>query len=454
MQNQTRRSPRLGAFVLPGRFASALLPLAVLAAPLAQAEESVSNNAPVAARPQGLAFQGLPIINYNSDEGVGYGALAQLVDRGDGTQEPYRMSVIAQFFQTTRGISSHYISVDAPRAFGSEWRLGGKIRYGVDLYAPYYGVGNESGYDADFGGCDDRDALASDPDACPGNPEFRGLRYYSYKEHSFPETELNLRRTLSGPWKLFLGHRFQMNQVRARYAAEELGQSTISRLEEDAYAGRIRGFNPDAENVSYGRTSELQVALQYDERDQEASTTRGMFHELAVRGAAQALGGMYNYAGATLNLRFFQPIPVMEGRPIVVAVRGIGDVLTGEVPFFRLASFGGISGGEGLGGVGSVRGILKNRAQGAVKVMGNAELRWMPLAFDAGSQHFDVGAVGFVDAGRVWSDLKLADGGGLTAGAGGGLRVAWNREFVVRVDYARGITDPTTGLYIEFGQSF
>jgi hypothetical protein len=42
----------------------------------------------------------------------------------------------------------------------------------------------------------------------------------------------------------------------------------------------------------------------------------------------------------------------------------------------------------------------------------------------------------------------------MKASSGGGLRVVWNDVFVIRADYGVGITDPTTGFYLELGQIF
>jgi outer membrane protein assembly factor BamA len=420
-----------------------LLP-AVLAAPGAQAEGE---------KPTGWALQGLPIVGYNSDEGFGLGVKLLLLDRADGTYEPYRYSIWLQLFQTTGGISSHVLDFDAPNAFGTEWRLGGRLRYGFDKFAPYYGLGNTTEYQPELSDCDDRVALQANPDLCPGNPEFRGLRYYTYQLGTFPEIELNVRRALFGPWKIFAGYRFRLNELRAHYTGEDLGQTGDSRLIEDARGGLLTGLDGSVVDPVSVRLSEVVLAVQFDLRDQETSATDGMFHELAARVGSRFIGSQYDYWGVTVHLRYYRSIPFME-RPPVLAFRLLGDVLGGEVPVFRLPTFGGLNGKDGLGGSTSIRGILKNRIQGAVKLLGNAELRWIPFAFEVWKQRFELGGVAFFDTGRVWSDLRFLDGGGLSSGVGGGLRVVWNREFVVRVDYGVGLSDPTRGFYIEFHQMF
>jgi hypothetical protein len=406
-----------------------------------------------APRPKGWALQGLPILNYNVDEGLGYGTLLMLVDRADGNREPYRYSLFLQLFWTTRSLSAHKLTFDAPDFLQSRWRLGVDVLVGRGKFTPYYGLGNTSRYVPELGTCEDRDALAGNPDVCPGNASFRGLRYYTYDQENLPRLSVDVRRALGGPWRLLLGYRFRWEQVRARYSAEDLGQSGDSKLIEDAAAGLLVGYDGRSADPIPFRSAELTAGIQYDTRDIEAAPTRGLYHELSVRGASGALGSAFDYWGATLHARAWHTL-VPGYRRLVVGGRGLLDAMGGDVPFIRLSSFGGLDGKDGIGGVYSARGIPKNRFQGPVKLLLNAELRWTPFSVRPWGQEFDFTLVGFVDSGRAWSDLHLRDAGGLKASAGGGLHIAWNREFLIRADYGAGLTEEGTGFYLEFGQLF
>ena len=101
----------------------------------------------------GWGVQGLPLINYNSDEGLGYGARLLLVDSGDGTQRPYRHALLAQFFQTTVGVAIHRLSLDAPRLFDSPWRLVLDVALLNDRFSPYYGPVEQTAYTPTFNAC-------------------------------------------------------------------------------------------------------------------------------------------------------------------------------------------------------------------------------------------------------------------------------------------------------------
>lgn len=405
-------------------------------------------------RPTGWALQGLPIVNYNTDLGLGYGAQVMLVDRADGTYDPYRALISLQIYFTTANIFSHRLVVDLPRLLHTPWRLDVDFRYSQFKFNPYYGLGNQSEYVPAQSSCEDRGALAANPDECPGNPEFLGLRYHSYDVRSLPRLFVNLRYELSPEWMFFTGYRLRLEQVYLGYTApEDLGQSRPSLLAEDMAAGLLPGFANRLADPLWLRTSEVVVGLLYDTRDIEASPTRGMYHELTLRGAAGFMGSQFNYWGGFLNSRVYLPVVPGYAR-LVAALRGLVDITVGEVPFTLFPVFGGLQTGEAIGGRDSVRGVLRNRYQGPAKVVLNGELRWTPLTLLPWNQQFDIGFVAFVDAGRVWRDLSFTDGGGFTSGAGGGLRIAWNREFIVRLDLGVGLTEPTTGFYLEFNQVF
>lgn len=406
-----------------------------------------------AARPTGWVVQGLPLINFNTDSGVGYGAQVVAVDRADGTWRPWRASITLMYWATTADIFNHSLAVDFPRALGTKWRVGAEVQVSRHRFNPWYGLGNASAYDRTSDQCEDRAGLATNPDVCGTNPGFRGLRYYQYDLFGLPRLHLNLRRPLGDAWQLFLGYRLRLESVRLHYDAGELGQTQDSQLVQDALAGRVAGLDGTQPGLQSQRTSELTAGIQYDTREPEAVPSAGMFHELAVRGASRVLGSEFDYWGATLHARAWLPVGGPQTR-LVAALRGLADVSGGEVPVTMLSRFGGLDSREGLGGTSSGRGILRNRYQGPVKVLATAELRWLPLEVHPLGQRFDFGGVCFADAGRVWSDLSFSEGGGLKASAGGGLRVVWNQVMVIRVDYGVGLTEPSTGFYLEMGSSF
>ena len=96
--------------------------------------------------------------------------------------------------------------------------------------------------------------------------------------------------------------------------------------------------------------------------------------------------------------------------------------------------------------------MLADRLQGNVKLLINSELRWRFWS----TAHFDFSAVAALDAGRVWREIGSADPGPMRLGGATGVRIAWNKTFVVRFDYGIGISEPFAdgNLYITFDEVF
>jgi hypothetical protein len=442
------------------RWRGAVMAGVLLAAPaLGQQEELVAPVAPYQVEPElfrsslerGLKVGAIPIFSYSTDEGFGFGAIATLTQFGEGQKYPYVYELNAQIFLSTKGVQSDYVTLDLPEVFGPLYRLQVGLAFSRQLYSQYYGVGNASVYVPAFDTCDTEPTQGSTQ--CTGNPVFRGLRYYRFDELDLPSFRISLQRSLGGPWRIFGGYRFRYTRIQVLYPPDQQG-TTQSKLLTDARAGLLSGYNGqgDPSQPFWLRYGEIAFGAAYDSRDNEFAPVKGMFHDLSARTWLHALGGQFDGWGMNLTLRFYAPvIPCYPG--LVFALRLMGDVMDGEVPFYMLASTGGlIALDDVLGGSDSIRGLLRNRFQGNVKVLGNAELRWRfvrvwELEFEA--------AAG-LDAGRVWYQLGRSDGGGLKLGSAVGLRIAWSHHFVIRFDYGIGITEPYANgyVYIETGELF
>jgi outer membrane protein assembly factor BamA len=199
-----------------------------------------------------------------------------------------------------------------------------------------------------------------------------------------------------------------------------------------------------------GFLTELSAEVAYDSRDSEASPTTGLFAEFLARGGQ--LSGTHAYGGFALVARkYVSPF----GTPaLTVATRFDLDTLFGEVPFTRLGTFAGRPPLAGIGGSQSLRGIPRYLYIGKIKALGNVELRSRLHRFHPGDHTLDVIVAGFVDVGRVWSGNAESDRlWHIHGAAGGGFRIGWEEDYVVRFDYARS-RDGQSGMYIDFSQAF
>src|SRR3954462_8597055 len=104
---------------------------------------TLAAQAPQAPAPRGHETIALPVLNFNSDEGVGYGALLQVYDYGAGVR-PYRYTIQPTLLFTTKGRRDFTVFFDAPSVMGSGWRLDAFLGREQELAAPYYGLGNDA----------------------------------------------------------------------------------------------------------------------------------------------------------------------------------------------------------------------------------------------------------------------------------------------------------------------
>ncbi len=356
----------------------------------------------------GFSIGGFPIINYNSDNGVGLGAGIAMFDYGDGI-EPYRHAIYVNGFVTTKWVQNHAIDWYAPRLGGTGLDLRLKVQFRRQIDTHYFGIGNTTRNDR--GLCKKSSA------------RFISRRYYQFM-HSTPEVLLQLKYPLIGALSLLTGYSF-------RYG--------IHRTYRDSLLDAERPVGWDG-----GVTSMLHAGLVFDTRNRPTDTYRGHWIELITRTNLRVFGAATDFFGVTLaDHHYFNPVG-----DLVLANRLLVDVLVGDAPLSELSRFGDTSNTEGLGGAWSLRGYTTRRFIGKVKVVVNPEIRYRFLTWHWWGQRLDLGGVGFFDFGRVWKDLS-GDGPDARVhwAGGGGLRLVWNENFLARFEVGASVEG--YGIYIE-----
>src|SRR5262245_40870545 len=96
---------------------------------------------------RGVEISGIPALNFDADEGLGYGVILQLY-RYDGNAATYRWTVQPTVFLTTEGRRDYTVFFDAPSRPEHPWRITGFAGREQQLATPYYGLGNATGYDS------------------------------------------------------------------------------------------------------------------------------------------------------------------------------------------------------------------------------------------------------------------------------------------------------------------
>ncbi len=368
--------------------------------------------------PRGMQLSVLPALNYDSDEGFGYGVTGGIYQYGAGDRSPYVWSFEPIVFFTTEGRRAVSAIFDAPFVFGGVGRLTIFSAFEQDCCLPYYGLGN---------------ATARDPALASADP---GPNFYSY----------NRKR-----WSLVADFQWRVRphlRMLTGFAAHHnTGTSRDPNTLFGAEAGSGAIPASDLSAVSLGP----KIGFVIDTRDHERDPHRGVWVDGLIWQAATALGSDHNFTRLTGTVRGYVPL----GTRLTAAARILGEHVAGSMPVTILTDMGSsFQDFAGVGGSKSVRGVFRNRFLGETRFLLNLELRWRGRTFSAVGQRWRPGVVGFVDAGRVW-DSAGASGSdpGLNWGRGGGLRLTWGDSFIIRADVAHG-SEAGVQTYLALGHLF
>jgi outer membrane protein assembly factor BamA len=370
-----------------------------------------------AQRPAAVEVSGIPALNFDADEGLGYGAILALYKYEPGSTT-YRWTVQPTLFMTTRGRRDYTLFFDSPSTDTRPWRVTAYAGREQQLAAPYYGIGNETAYDA---------ALETGPTRY----------YYRYGLDRF-RASADVQHTLGRTSLRYL--------IGAGAASEKVDltpfDSGSTLIESD-----MNGRQPAATRSNYVR-----AGLTWDTRDREIGATSGTWADLLVQRVDSKLGASWNYTRWTAAARHYQPL----GPRVTLANRLVLQNTIGDAPFYSLAELPTTQKSQdGLGGTSSIRGIPKDRYVGKGILVSNNELRWRAADFGLIGRQSSLVLSGFVDGGRVWSDgVDLSSAlRELHSGYGGGVRLGFGPSFVISTDVGHS-SQSTAAIYIGLGYLF
>ncbi len=402
-----------------------------------------------------LEWGALPAISGNTDIGFGFGIIANIAKYQKGYY-PYRWRLEVLWFMTVKeapggGVEfpyhDDYISLDMPGLAGGKLRLEMKFAFGRYTTSGYYGLGNNS----------------KAPKVWENfNPETQKEEYilarrrYQY-DRIFPNIRINARINLTKILLLFVGSEFTYNWLNF-YPKSKLVEDLKNSRDPNQKSQEIQAVR----NILLGTEPHpdllFRIGLVFDNRDHETTPSKGMFHDISLQlSPGTGMGMKYAYGGFTLHTRFFLPI---YKKHLVLAARFLTDLLFGQVPFYQLATSGGLYPIEATGGSKSIRGVPSRRYHGKIKILSTIEIRSMLLPWNIKflGQIFNVGLNAFIDVGRVWTDYapypELDEPfENFKIGFGGGLRLLWGENFIIRADVGYSPGNPL-GIYIGVGQVF
>lgn len=351
-------------------------------------------------------FAAVPRLTLSSDDGIGLGARGVAYWNRFG-QRPYKTALSAQAWATTRLVQHHYLHLDAIDAFNLPLR----VEADVQLYTA---LGQPS--------CGD------DPTApCPDDAA------HTLRSIEPAAAALVRWRVVDAPHKveLFAGTRATWYVPGSLLDGDGDGAPDLTPTPDTTYAARYPLGEPGLAHV-------LQVGVAYDTRDHEPAPHAGLFVDAAVRGASPWWGSAFSFWGATMTVRSYTPL--VPSRGVLLAERLVVDAVAGAAPTREQQRVGGLVELPALGGQELGRGVRLARFATPVKIATQHELRVDVAKADVLGKELGLVAVGFVDAGvALWRFDRDA---ALVVGVGTGLRVEWNRTFVMRLDLAMSPLEP------------
>ncbi len=402
---------------------------------------------------KGFSFGAIPILAFDSDIGLKYGALANFYHYGDGSRYPiYNHSLFVRWYQTTKGSSVSEIRYDSDRLI-PEFRLTTGLSYYTEKALNFYGFnGYQSLYNPDF-----EDS---------NHPNYISEVFYRY-ERKVVRFNLNLQRKMFNKnLKLLVG----LAYFNSNLASVDLDNLNEGRSEDellpkvdglyDLYASW--GVVPNNE-IHGGVNTFFKSGFVYNSCDNEADPNKGVWSEALLLAGPKAFG--FDGFTAIISLQHRHYITLIKERLKFAYRLGYQTKVAGKVPFYLLPYLvDSRNTYDAFGGAKTLRGILRNRVVGNGTAYGNFEFRSKVFEKPLLKQNFYIALNAFVDAARVVDPYSLNlqnipqenqhwfnyqnENWHLSYGAG--IRFVLNQNFVLAIDYGMALKqhDGINGIYV------
>jgi outer membrane protein assembly factor BamA len=413
----------------------------------------------------GWTWAGLPVVAYDADMGLQLGALGQVFYYGDGSTYPeYKHTVYAECSWFTKGSSVYQLFYDSKYLIPGGIRVTADIDYLPEKALDFYGF---NGYEARY------DASVTEP----GSDDYLTRVFYKQERKMF-----RIMADFQGP---LMGQKLRwiagINIFGIQTGTVDIDRINKGKPEDkklpdtsllyDRYV-RYQLIRP--EEKAGGTTIYLKTGIVYDTRDHEAAPDKGLWSEVLLLSAPAFLGNS-PYAFVKLAVTHRQYLSLVKKHLVAAYQLSYQGTIGGTTPYYILpyiySSYSLTTRPDGLGGMRTIRGVLRNRITGDGVAFGNVELRWKFFKSVVLKQNLYLGLTGFLDGGMVVQDHKINTNAvpddqksflfnepsdKLHLATGLGLRIAINDNFIISVDYgfAMNKQDGASGLYIGIGNIF
>jgi hypothetical protein len=404
---------------------------------------------------EGNYITGLPLVNFSSDDGLGYGLRFYFYENGgksdaDFDYVPYNVQIFCQYFRTTEGFQYHELNIDYFNIFNTGIRAKTSLAYEERLNANFYGIG------ANSANRKLTDAYGNKYDSYKEYESgfLKASNYSGYKFNKYtitsPEYFMDFYRDFLEYFKLLFGIQFRYVDINPWDGRK----FNIGIRDTDSYSQTqptlLTILHP--EGYSGGWTNFMRIGIAYDTRDFEPDPHEGVYLDYVFDISNKVLGSEYNFNRSTAGARLYFSL----SKSLVIAGRAAYTDANGNIPFYEMDTFSFFYNRyNGLGGYRTLRGYQRDRFVGPTMTMGNIEIRYNFAKLVPFGQQFNIKAVGFVDTGSVYDKAKdpITDPefDNYKLGYGGGFAIAWNMSTIIHFYY--GFSREDSSISINFNHS-
>jgi outer membrane protein assembly factor BamA len=413
----------------------------------------------------------LPAVSYDSNLGFQYGVLFELMNHPDPVANPDLFDhTYTEVSRYTKGSGVYRFMFESNHLIpGMEFIS--DISYLPDLANQFYGF---NGYESVF------NKNWMDTEAV----DYKSAMFYRFQRDQFRFRTDFLGKLSGDHLKWTAGFTFQNFRIRS-VDIDKLNKGRKddpfpSVSEEPGLFELYRdSLNLFPENEADGGwVNTLKVGLVYDSRDNRPNPMKGIWTETGIEIAPKFMGNDWGFSKFYITHR--QYFTLVENDLSLAYRIGYQTTLSGEVPFFyqsqvltyRLTG----QSSEGLGGVSSLRGVLKNRIIGDAFLLGNIELRWKAIHFSFLRKESYLGFNLFYDLGKVTRSIELPGNLQQTFNnkmsgydfqdffnpgkekfhhcAGISIMPVWGENFVVAIDIGKSFNEQDGNIGFAFGLNY
>jgi outer membrane protein assembly factor BamA len=432
----------------------------------------------------GWTFGILPSVAFDADLGFQYGVLSNVYYFGDGSTYPdYMHSFYVEAAYTTKRyglfrfcydskflIPKHRFSFDAtfiPDAMSDFLGYNGYQSIYKDVWR------NSKKYTVDEG--------------------YKTRAFYKYKRDLL-RIAADISGSIKGNWKWatgigLLGYwtgNVNIDMINKNKKEDKKLPTDIDGL----YEKYVKWNIIDPNEAKGGIHPYLRAGFVYDSRNKQANASRGMYADAFFTYSA-AFGKSADFNNLKFNAVFQHYVPVYKDYITFAYRAGAQLLVAGKSPFYMDSYLNALYYQrvlyEAVGGANSVRGLIRNRVLADGFGYATAEFRFKVWKFNIKKEHFYIAFNPFCDMGIVLQpnmlneeairasfalndpEFNLNDLGDYINfdkkevykphfGAGIGMKIAMNENFILSVDWAMPIDkqdNPSKGnIYIKMGYLF